>query len=226
MNTFIGNFNLTLYKEIIKRGLSRGLGHQYGRMCIEAAICAASGLPHSDDPKCVDEDFRQAKIKLNDSNWSSPETRAKGLYKLGVAQLGSKDVFKPGEFKKKISEKLIRKLIPKLFREIFQDENIYKNKKDLLNVADKCEKEGSVDAAYAAANAAYAAANAAANPAYADDAYAAYATANAAADANPAYAADAADAKKEDEYLSFVADLMLEVCIELKSPGVELLDKL
>jgi hypothetical protein len=47
-------------------------------MCVEAAVCYALGLPHSDNPPCVGYAVRQYKIRLNDSNWSSNEARAKG----------------------------------------------------------------------------------------------------------------------------------------------------
>jgi len=82
-----------LVKDIQRRvscGLTKGLGKpQDGGMCIEAVICAAYGLPHSDNPPCVGNEIRRAKIALNDCNWSSDKARADGMLKLGVAQLGS-----------------------------------------------------------------------------------------------------------------------------------------
>jgi len=77
------------FDEILSRGLSHGLGKRDGMMCIEAAVCAALDLPHGDDPQCVAAAVRSFKIALNDSNWSSPEARAKGMRNLGIAQVGS-----------------------------------------------------------------------------------------------------------------------------------------
>jgi len=82
-------FDVEKYDTILARGLSHGLGEAGGQVCIEAAICEVLGLGHSDDPKCVSAAVRRFKISLNDSNWSSPEARAKGLRELGIAQLGS-----------------------------------------------------------------------------------------------------------------------------------------
>jgi hypothetical protein len=39
----------------IKPGLSCGLGNpEPGEMCIEAAVCYSLGLPHGDNPPCVE----------------------------------------------------------------------------------------------------------------------------------------------------------------------------
>lgn len=76
--------------ETVDAGLSSGLGVQKpGKMCVEAAVCYALGLPHGDNPPCVGVAVRAFKIRLNDSGWSSPEARAKGMRKLAIAQLGS-----------------------------------------------------------------------------------------------------------------------------------------
>jgi hypothetical protein len=210
--------------KILKRGLSNGLGTAGKQVCVEAAICEALGLPHGDDPKCVVSDVRAFKIRLNDSNWSSAKARAKGLRDLAIAQLGTKDVLRPGQFSKLMVEKTIRVLIPTLFREVLKDDA------RCMAAADQCEKEGTGEAARKAHSdaddAAYDAAGptAAARAAYAA---AARAAADAAAAAYAAAADDAAaDAKRKkkkadpDKYLLLVAKLALEVLTELKAPGV------
>jgi len=151
-------FDVEKYDTILARGLSHGLGEAGGQVCIEAAICEVLGLGHSDDPKCVSAAVRRFKISLNDSNWSSPEARAKGLRELGIAQLGSLGIVYDIDFSKRISEKIIRVLIPKLFSELFPENQ------DCLEAAKRCEYEGSEGAARAA----YAAARAAADSAAAD----------------------------------------------------------
>ena len=234
----VSTFPVAQYDEILARGLSNGLGsreiwnseteqHEPGQVCIEAAICQALGLPHGDDPGCVASAVRDFKIALNDKNWSSPTARAAGLRNLGLAQLGSLRVVDDTEFTQLLAKKTISILIPMLFRQIFP------NNVELLIAVDRCEKEGSKESAYAAANAVFAAnaANAtnaavfAANAANAA-AYAAYAAANAAnAAANAANAANAAAYAAANAYLILSANLALETLRELNSPGIALLNQ-
>lgn len=77
---------------VVDKGLSCGLGRPIpGNMCVEAAVCYAMGEPHGDHPKCVDDELREFKISINDDHsWTSKKSRARGLRKLAVAQLGSK----------------------------------------------------------------------------------------------------------------------------------------
>ena len=57
----------------VDAGLVSGVGTPIpGQMCVEAAVCYALGLPHSDDPLCVSRALREFKIRLNDANWSTP----------------------------------------------------------------------------------------------------------------------------------------------------------
>ncbi len=172
--------------ETVDAGLVNGLGNPVpGQMCVEAAVCYALGLKHSDDPICVSEALRKLKIHLNDSPWSSPEARAKGMRRLALVQLGTKDTLDEREFVKRVAAMTIRTVLPPLLR-----------KAGLNEVADRCEKKGSYEAAYAAYAAdaaAYAAADAADAAAAAARSAARYAAdaANAASDAADA-AADAA----------------------------------
>ena len=77
-------------RDVVAAGLSNGLGTpEPGQMCVEAAVCYAMGLPHSDKPTCVSPAIRALKIALNDKNWSSPQARAQGLARLALVQLGS-----------------------------------------------------------------------------------------------------------------------------------------
>lgn len=135
------------FDEILDRGLCVGIGNLDGQMCIEAAISCAMGLPFGDDPECVAPAVRSYKIKLNDSYvWSSSASRAAGLRKLGIAQIGSRGVVDEQEFARRLAEKTIRVLIPAIFRDVF------KNVPECLAAADRCEKEGSEVAAVAASS--------------------------------------------------------------------------
>jgi hypothetical protein len=183
-----------IVRDTVDAGLVKGVGvAEPGKMCVEAAVCYALGLPHGDDPGCVSSALRRLKIRLNDSNWSSDTARAKGLRRLALAQLGSAGVLDDREFARRVVEMTIRKAVPVGLRAAARRNP--KHAAALEAAAVRCETEGTREAARegervaAAAYAAYAA-DAAAAAADAAAAYAAYAAADAAA----AYAAAAAAA--------------------------------
>jgi hypothetical protein len=226
--------------ETVDAGLVKGMGHAApGKMCVEAAVCYALGLPHGDDPACVSRAVRQLKIRLNDSNWSSDQARAKGLRRLALIQLGSRDALDDKEFAKRVAELAIRNMVPLALRAAAEIHKDAKHRDALRAAAAKCEKKGNeksareaktatnaADAAAYAANAAAYAANAATNAADAAAyaaAYAADAAAYAAdAAAYAAYAAAfAADAAARDEVLSDFAEDVVQILIDLKAPGAQ-----
>jgi hypothetical protein len=235
---------------ILNRGLSKGLGVLGGQVCVEAAICEALGLPHGDDPGCVDDAVRAYKIYLNDSPWSSPQARAAGLRDLAIAQLGTRGAwaFEGHKFSALLAEKTVRVLIPALFREISTDEKMRAG-------ADRCENEGTpqaaaeaaraaAEAARAAARAAVWAVEAAARTAEAAATQAARATEAAAraaeaaeavwdaeteaaqaarGAAQAARAAEAAAGTGSDKYLLLSAKLALDTLRDMGAPGVKYL---
>ena len=180
--------------EVVDAGLVRGVGDpEPGKMCVEAAVCYAMGLPHGDNPECVSPALRALKIQLNDKEWSSNQARAKGLRRLAIAQLGSRGALDEKEFLARVVEMTIRKIVPRALRSAASAKGNAEHAEKLEAAAVRCEAEGTKAAAYAANAAAYAAyadANAADAAAYAVNA-AAYAAAYAAANA-AAYAANAA----------------------------------
>ena len=94
--------------EVVDHGLCEGKGVPVpGQMCVEAAVCYALGLPHSDEPDCVSRALRDLKIALNDSRWSDNQVRAKGLRRLAVAQLGSAGALNEEEFARRVAEMAI-----------------------------------------------------------------------------------------------------------------------
>ena len=226
--------------DTVDAGLSQGLGEPVpGQMCVEAAISYALGEPHSDGPSCVDPIVRQAKIRLNDAAWSSPMARARGMRRVAIAQLGSKDTIDSLKFVTLLTEYVIREIVPLALRWAAKRWAAKGNQKHAVALEERavqCERDGNKAAADAAADAAaYAAADAAARAARAAAraaAYAAYAAADAAARAAraaayaayaaayAAYAADAADAEK-DKILSLCAALMVRALQECGSPGCD-----
>ena len=215
--------NETIVKKILSTvdcGLSKGKGEPVpGHMCVEAAVCFAFGLPHSDNPPCVGPAVRAFKIELNDAQWSSDMARANGLRTISIAQLGSEKLDQ-NEFSKLLAERTIRIVLPIALRNCGWE-------KEAL----RCEAEGTAEAAYAASyaaacastNAAACAAQAA-QAAYAASYAAARASTNAAAcaAAKVAYATKAAtNATKADEILSLSAKIAVEILIEMDCEGTK-----
>jgi len=84
------NFDKEKYDTYIAQGLCAGMHSDSGQVCIEAAISLALGEGLRDEPSCVHPRISELTITLNDNEWSSSEARAQGLYKLGLAQLGTR----------------------------------------------------------------------------------------------------------------------------------------
>jgi hypothetical protein len=105
--------------EVVGKGLCYGLGKpEPGKMCVEAAVCYAMGLPHSDEPPCVSDAVRAAKIQLNDSKWSSDRARGMGMLAVAVGQLGSKDVVDDQRFVEMFLWRVVREIVGPFFDKI------------------------------------------------------------------------------------------------------------
>jgi len=137
--------------ETVDAGLVSGMGRPVpGQMCVEAAVCFALGLPHGDEPACVSPAIRALKIMLNDSEWSTNAARAKGLRRLALAQLGSKNNFDNYEFARRVSLLTIQVIVPQALRAAASLCSDVAQKENLLGAALACEKEGTQAAANAA----------------------------------------------------------------------------
>jgi hypothetical protein len=199
---------------VVDAGLVHGVGvPEPGKMCVEAAVCFALGLPHGDDPQCVSRAVRSLKIRLNDSKWSSDRARTQGLRRLAVAQLGTRDKIDDREFARRVAELAIRKYVPAALRAAASIQKSAEHRDSLLGAANKCEVEPTRQSAREARAAA---ADAAAAAAYAAAAAAAYTAADAAA---------AAAAKKtaRDKSLSDFAEEIVQILIDMKAPGAAFL---
>ena len=225
---------------VVDHGLVRGLGvREPGKFCIEAAVCYALELPHSDDPKCVAQPLRRLKIRLNDSAWSNNMARAKGMRRLAVAQLGSAGVLDKKEFTLRVVTLAIQVYVPYALRCAASVKGNEAHAEVLESAAVACENEPTranavkarnvarsayaAAASYAADVAAAAAATVAAEASYADAAsYAADIAAAAVADAvYAAFVADDARAKLRDEVLSGFAEYVVQILIDMKAPGCQ-----
>jgi hypothetical protein len=157
------------------------------------------GMPHGDEPVCVSPALRTFKIKLNDIWWSSPQARAKGMRRLALVQLGSAGVLDDAEFAKRLGDLAIRVITPFALRQAASVHPDELHKTALIAAAKRCEDEGTIAAAYAAANAADAAKAA-------------------------TYAAKASTYAAADEFLSFFAEKVVQILIDMKAPGAVWLD--
>ncbi len=187
---------------VIDAGLVAGMGDpEPGKMCVEAAVCYAMGLPHSDRPTCVAPALRDLKVRLNDARWSSNSARTAGLRRLGIAQLGSAGVLDEKEFAKRCAALAIKTCVPNALRAVAAiAPEPFKTR--LIGKAALCEVEPTRHNAIEARDAARE---------YRDAAYAAYAAA----------AADAADAAvaARDKILAAFAEAVVQILIDLKAPG-------
>ena len=197
--------------DAVRPGLVKGMGEPIpGQMCVEAAVCFAYGLPHSDNPPCVGFSVRSLKIHLNDSKWSSKQSRAKGMLRLSIAQLGS-DQIDQEEFNKLVQKMTIQKFLPLILRKV-----------GLNKEADRCEAEGTMESAYTAREAAVHAARAAVHAARAA-AYAAFAAAYAAYAAYAAFAIGHIASVLGEQIFHNFAEEVVQILIQMKSPGCEYL---
>jgi hypothetical protein len=182
---------------LLDEGLVKGMGEpEPGKMCVEAAVCYALGLPHGDDPQCVAPSLRALKIGLNDAYWSSNKARAEGLRRLAIVQLGSKDVLDEQVFIQRLAELAAT----------------------YAAATYAADAAASADYAAKSADAAASADYAAKSADYAD--YADYAAKSADYAAKSAdYAAKSADAF--DKTLSRFAEDVVRILINMKAPGAQ-----
>jgi hypothetical protein len=124
-------------------------------------------------------------IGLNDARWSSLAARADGLHDLGLALLGTADI-DCATFARRLAEGTIRRVLPIALRAA-----------GMAKDADRCELEGTREAAYAAYAEAYASARASAS---AVSSASSHAAARASAYAGAASAAAASAAARASAY--------------------------
>jgi hypothetical protein len=232
------NTDFVLTEEIAKRvldtvdaGLCSGVGEPVpGQMCVMAAINYALGREHGDNPEiCVGSAVREFDIKLNDSNWSSNEARARGMRAEAIAKLGSNHLDQE-EFAKRIALKTVQQIVPIALRTVVPLTTPHSDGLEAAALA--CELAVDLVQARAAARVAAGAAayDAAYDAAYAVARDAARAAARAAAYAvagdvardaarTAAYAASAATPAKRDSILTLAANLAKGVLVEMGSEG-------
>lgn len=231
--------------DVVDAGLVSGIGRPTpGKMCVEAAVCFVMGLPHGDDPGCVTQSLRLLKIYLNDAAWSSNQTRAAGLRRLSIAQLGSAGMLDDTEFVRRIVDMTIRKSVAASLRAAASVNPAHAEALEAAAVW--CETKGTRDAtlngervalaaaratsAERAASAAWAAGAAWVTAWAASAASAAWAAERAASAAGAAGAASAASAESAawaaafDKSLAAYAEWVVEILIDMQAPGCQWLD--
>lgn len=185
--------------QVVDAGLTYGKGSpEPGKMFVEAAVCFAFGLPHSDNPPCVGNAVRSFKIRLNDSRWPSDAARAKGMRKLAIAQLGS-DQIDQRKFADLVIVGTINKVLPLAIERVISVSTKLsdENKAKIKEAIKACEGVKTREQGYEVAKAAK-------ELMYSVRAYA------------------AADYRLK--VLTLSAQIGLDALIELKSPGTKWLD--
>jgi len=206
---------------LITPGLVAGLGNATpGGMCIEAAVSLATTGEFGDMPPCVAKPDRDYAIRINDAQWSSPQARAAALLPLAIAQIGTAGTDRTA-WVARLAEGTIRRVVPLALRAAASAHSDATHREALEAAALRCETEGTIDAADAAAAASFAAyAVAACADAAHDAAHAAvYAASYAAADAARAAArvvANAASGIAGDDVLRISVQVALDAYAEEK----------
>jgi hypothetical protein len=204
----------TLATKVLMRACAAGLGRPTpGQMCVEAAVCHALGLPHNDAPPCVGLPWRNFKIILNDSYlWPSRVARAKGLRRLAIAQLGS-NILEATASGRGLAQLAVRKWVPRTLR-LEARARAQNTKPGWLDTV--CEQWGAGQTVLLAN--------------HYDTRYAYYADMSRDPVSAASYAAMALIALAErvpymhrDGFLSEGAEDVVQLLIEMKSPGTEYL---
>lgn len=199
-------------------GIPKGLGKpEPGQMCIEAIVSDALNLPHDAKPySCVAAFVTKPKIILNDCDWSSNQARAKGMVKLGIAQLGSISLHE-NQFKDHLRLVSTKRILPYLIQKHYEnvkDEKLfeYKSKFKSLKKLDNelfdkfysycCDNGNYYDNYYP---------------------YFCYHHNHCISDYIYYIVYTSYVHTYTDEFLSIVADTILQTLIDLKSPGCEYL---
>jgi hypothetical protein len=216
--------------EVVGKGLCAGMGKpEPGKMCVEAAVCYAMGLPHSDEPPCVSDAVRAAKIQLNDSKWSSDRARGAGMLAVAVGQLGSKGVVDDLKFSEMFLWRVVREIVCPMFEKIGLPE--YAEAMRSADTLGSLERSAYAAEAAAAAEAADGVGEAA-NVVYAASvtanvvSYAAAEAADGVGEDGAFYAVNAGAYAADDETLTQTTGILMDCLRECGSPGVALWDQL
>ena len=129
--------------EVVDQGLIDGVGDpEPGKMCVEAAVCFALGEPHGDHPLCVHPRVREAKIVLNDDTaWGDSISRAIGLRRLAIAQLGTAaKTFDVDEFTRLARNLVTKTMLPKKILDFAYGDSV--TLEAFEELAKKVEKHG------------------------------------------------------------------------------------
>lgn len=146
--------------DLLKHGLVNGLGKpEPGKMCVEAAVCYAMGLPHGDNPPCVGEAVRAFKIQLNDCRWPGKMERAEGMKELAIAQLGS-DALDQMAFGKLMYLRGVQQILPFIWRKEMERIENAERKAKMLAIIEQMEAETTFEEAEKVAKSASASASA------------------------------------------------------------------
>lgn len=218
---------------LIDAGLTRGIGHaRPGEMCIMACFNHVLGRQHGDNglQDCVGAAVRSFDIALNDSDWSSKAARAQGMRRESIAKIGSNQI-NQDKFSFLLSLRVAQQLLPAAFRDYAQYcKTEYKDQ--LTATADACaaaKTNADVSASLASLDSLYKLARLANLDSLSR--LARLASLDSLASLASLYKLARLDSlarldklARVDKHLAAIAEVAVQVLIELKSPGCAWLD--
>lgn len=206
--------------------INEGTGEQLPAWRCESYTFYYPLLPHDDDTKCVGWAVRYLVFHINNREWSSDEARAAGLRKLAVAQLGS-DQLDQFRFAELVALKTVQKLCPLLFAELAKLAETDEDRESMKSAGRDCAEVTSLEEAIEVLNRDIASARGLPHTLE-------IARSSAHALAHGHILAHALDlalflaltldhviAITSDEALTMLADICLEVLVEMGSPGCQ-----
>lgn len=130
---------------IFDRGLRSGIGDDY-RTCLEGAIALVVDGELSAQPSCSSSVDARWGLTINDGLWSSIRVRAKELFPVAVAQIGTADLVRT-DWVERVALGTVRRVVPLALDAVGLSEH-----------AARCRGAADLSTAHDAAFAAYAAA--------------------------------------------------------------------
>lgn len=92
---------------LMDKGIIHGAGRIPSQFCVQQAVSLATGGSQTDRPWCVNPNLRDLGIAMNDANvWYTNESRAQGLRRFAVAEMGTDEKFCSYDFTQKLAKHL------------------------------------------------------------------------------------------------------------------------
>lgn len=213
----------------MSNNINEGTGEQLPAWRCESYTFYYPLLPHDDDTKCVGWAVRYLVFHINNREWSSDAARAEGLRKLVVAQLGS-DKLDQFRFAHLVALKTVQRMCPLLFAQLAKLAETDEDREAMESAGRACAEVASLQDAVMVLTLGLGRASGAAHTLEIAR-YSALALANGHTIAHAldlalflALTLDHVHAIDRDETLAMLADICVEVLVEMESHGCQWLE--